>query len=384
MVILKCFRRFPAYAVPRPTSMASGTWRSVLRGISGLEAASSTPSSGFLRRWISTSTRRFVALWGNGDYGRLGLGSLESRWKPTACPFFSDDDPPVSISCGGAHTLFLTKSGKVYATGLNNFGQLGITSASSHMLEPFHISGIPGKVLQVSAGYHHSAAVTEGGKLFIWGNNSCGQLGLGKKSGVIVSTPTWVESLNGIHIKMVALGSEHSIALTGEGNVLTWGSASAGRLGHGNQSKIFSFSFNSSEYTPRLIKNLEGIKIKKVAAGMLHSACIDERGSVFIFGEQTVSKMGFSEIKNVSQPSSIQELPFSEEIACGGYHTCVVTNEGKLYSWGSNENGCLGLGCTDMVRIPQSVENCFLKSAVSEVSCGWKHTAAVSGEISSS
>ncbi|KAG0449757.1 hypothetical protein HPP92_027204 [Vanilla planifolia] len=78
------------------------------------------------------------------------------------------------------------------------------------------------------------------------------------------------------------------------------------------------------------------------------------------------------------KPSSIQELPFSEEIACGGYHTCVVTNEGKLYSWGSNENGCLGLGCTDMVRIPQSVENCFLKSAVSEVSCGWKHTAAVS------
>jgi len=38
------------------------------------------------------------------------------------------------------------------------------------------------------------------------------------------------------------------------------------------------------------------------------------------------------------------KIPFSEEVACGGYHTCVVTGNGDLYSWGSNENGCLGLG----------------------------------------
>lgn len=59
--------------------------------------------------------RRVAALWGNGDYGRLGMGALESRWSPTACPFFltgrpgdDDDDPPASLACGGAHTLFLT------------------------------------------------------------------------------------------------------------------------------------------------------------------------------------------------------------------------------------------------------------------------------------
>jgi alpha-tubulin suppressor-like RCC1 family protein len=55
--------------------------------------------------------RRFAALWGNGDYGRLGLGGLESQWRPRACTFFdtiSDGDPLASLSCGGAHTLFLT------------------------------------------------------------------------------------------------------------------------------------------------------------------------------------------------------------------------------------------------------------------------------------
>lgn len=77
--------------------------RALLRACGGKPPRFLSPS----RRFSGEAPRRFAALWGNGDYGRLGLGGLESRWKPTVCPFF-DDDPPVSIACGGAHTLFLT------------------------------------------------------------------------------------------------------------------------------------------------------------------------------------------------------------------------------------------------------------------------------------
>ncbi|KAJ0976031.1 hypothetical protein J5N97_017996 [Dioscorea zingiberensis] len=333
-------------------------------------------------RFLSTSPeppRRFVAMWGNGDYGRLGLGGLESRWRPTACTFFRDDDLPVSIACGGAHTLFLTESGRVYASGLNSFGQLGIKSGTSHVMEPVEVFGFSEKVVQISAGYHHSSAITEDGDLFTWGNNSSGQLGLGRRADSIVSTPTRVDCLVGIKVSKVALGSEHSIAITDEGSVLSWGAGGSGRLGHGHQSSILGFSMSSSEYTPRLIKNFEGTKVKRVAAGMLHSACIDEQGSVFIFGERTINKLGFGEAKNASRPLAIQELPFSEEVACGGYHTCVITNEGRLYTWGSNENGCLGLGSIDIVRTPQDLRSSLLKFPISQVSCGWKHTAAISG-----
>lgn len=72
-------------------------------------------------RWISVksngaeeaelSGKRFAALWGNGDYGRLGHGTLESQWRPKVLfPSVFDNQNLREIACGGAHTLFLTGS----------------------------------------------------------------------------------------------------------------------------------------------------------------------------------------------------------------------------------------------------------------------------------
>ncbi|VAH13872.1 unnamed protein product [Triticum turgidum subsp. durum] len=325
-------------------------------------------------RWFSSDTaavgadsgnparRRVAALWGNGDHGRLGLGALESRWSPTACPFFltRPADPPTSLACGGAHTLFLTEGGRVFATGLNDFGQLGIGSSMPHTLDPVEVSGFHEKVVQISAGNHHSCAVTADGELFVWGKNSSGQLGLGKSAGKVVSTPRKVDYLADVRVKMTALGSEHSIVVTEDGEALSWGAAGAGRLGHGHKSSFLGFAMTSNEYTPRLIKNLDGIKIKRIAAGMLHSACIDEKGTVFMFGQKT-------------------EKVVSNQASWDIFFT-VFIDRGDLYSWGSNENGCLGLGGTGMVRFPEVVRSSLFKLPVSKVSCGWKHTAAISGE----
>ncbi|KAG8485607.1 hypothetical protein CXB51_018979 [Gossypium anomalum] len=88
------------------------------------------------------------------------------------------------------------------------------------------------------------------------------------------------------------------------------------------------------EYTPRLIKKLEGIRVKRVAAGLLHSACIDgiaETGSLFVFGDKVVANLGFGEAKNATMPSMINTFPYSEEVACGGYHTCVVTSNSLIF-----------------------------------------------------
>ncbi|KAL5714539.1 HECT-type E3 ubiquitin transferase [Ranunculus cassubicifolius] len=332
---------------------------------------------GFSRRWISNSNR-FAALWGNGDYGRLGLGNLDSQWSPTICRGL-DDQNVKAISCGGAHTLFLTEAGRVFATGLNDFGQVGVSLEKGYTLEPLEVSALPKEIIHVSAGYHHSSAVTVDGELYMWGNNSSGQLGLGKSAAKKVPSPSRVDCLNGVRIKMTALGSEHSVAITDEGETLSWGAGGSGRLGHGHQSGLLGFLSSSSEFTPRLIKTLEGHKVTDVSAGFMHSACIDENGTVFIFGERSFDKLGFGKVNNATSPSMVNELPNCRGIACGGYHTCVITIGGELYTWGSNENGCLGIGCIEAIYEAERVEGPFLKFSVSTISCGWKHTAAVSG-----
>lgn len=73
-------------------------------------------------RWVSSESgrsddfdevlstgKRFAAVWGNGDFGRLGLGNLESQWRPKPIsPSAFGDQSLIEIACGGAHTLFLT------------------------------------------------------------------------------------------------------------------------------------------------------------------------------------------------------------------------------------------------------------------------------------
>lgn len=218
------------------------------------------------RRWLSSRSdwgkgKRIAAVWGNGDYGRLGLGSLDSQWKPA--PLRSSafgDQSPEAIACGGAHTLFLTGSGRLYATGLNDFGQLGVGDSHdlTYTCKPLEVTGIGKEIVRISAGYYHSCAITEDGELYMWGKNSNGQLGLGKRAAGLVSVPTKVECLAGITIKTTALGSEHSVAVTDGGESLSWGGGS-GRLGHGHESGILGILRSTRWYLisfiTRLIRN---------------------------------------------------------------------------------------------------------------------------------
>ncbi|KAH9716740.1 putative UVB-resistance protein UVR8 [Citrus sinensis] len=348
---------------------------------------------GICKRWISsTLQRRFAALWGNGDYGRLGLGSLESRWRPVVCSAF-EKHSLKALACGGAHTLFLTETGCVYATGLNDFGQLGISENIGYSLEPLRISGLKKEVVQISTGYHHSSAITVDGELYMWGKNSNGQLGLGKKAAKVIPIPTKVECLSGIFTKQAALGFEQSVAVTGGGKVLSWGAGGSGRLGHGQESSILGFlrstrhcvtsdktspilggktysdssgigsdQMSTSQGDNRYLGLVYMLFVKIAAAGFLHSACIDENGRVYIFGDRAVDKMVL--------PNSFKS---PKQLGCE-----EISGGGELYTWGSNENGCLGIGSIDVLHSPERVQGPFSESPVDQVSCGWKHTAAIS------
>jgi alpha-tubulin suppressor-like RCC1 family protein len=108
------------------------------------------------------------------------------------------------------------------------------------------------RFVHIAAGAYHSAAVSENGSVYMWGRNSQGQLGLGKRAQTKVWMAQRLEALNDLVIKMMALGSEHSLALSEEGQVLSWGASLHGRLGHGHGYNPSMFSIFR---TMRLPKN---------------------------------------------------------------------------------------------------------------------------------
>ena len=98
------------------------------------------------------------------------------------------------ISSGVAHTLVCTASGNIFAFGSSRYGQIG-SGQESNLDLPFELGKVypnhgpfdqlpmlsEERIIHVSAGYHHSAAVSSRGVLYTWGRDSEGCLGHGSE-----------------------------------------------------------------------------------------------------------------------------------------------------------------------------------------------------------
>lgn len=96
----------------------------------------------------------------------------------------------------------------------------------------------------------------DGLAVFTWGRGEDGQLGLGDTSDQ--DEPTYVDALRGVGVRQIACGSGHTLVLTTDGEVYTWGRGDDGRLGHGD---------NGWKYVPRITQSLAGQVIIQVTCG---------------------------------------------------------------------------------------------------------------------
>jgi alpha-tubulin suppressor-like RCC1 family protein len=143
------------------------------------------------------------------------------------------DSEISEISCGDLHTLFFDrKKGQVWCCGANEYGRLGGGPNWGHQdaLVPqlLEDSFAGEKVTQVCAGFNHSIALTESGRIFAWGRNDQGQLGLGDSFIDIYSMedmPRVIESekLANQKVTQISAGKGTSAALTQDGKIYYWG-----------------------------------------------------------------------------------------------------------------------------------------------------------------
>lgn len=127
------------------------------------------------------------------------------------------------------------------------------------------------KTINLSVGYRHSAAVTEDGELYTWGEGEHGRLGHGDSNGRHI--PTLVKDLT--DVGNVACGSSHTVVVSKDGKLVwSFGSGENGRLGHGTMANV---------YRPKVIDGLQGLIIQKVCAGGVFSLALTTNGQVILF-----------------------------------------------------------------------------------------------------
>jgi alpha-tubulin suppressor-like RCC1 family protein len=184
---------------------------------------------------IDTEGRAY--LWGDngnrmGGGGQLGNNSYSSSIVPSLNEALAEEGVKISsLSCGESHTLFLSDSGDVYSCGMAEYGRLGIIDNwNTDALVPHRLTEVFGedKIIQVSAGFNHSMALTSNGRIYSWGRNDQGQLGLGDTfidMHSMESVPRVVDSeeLEGKTVVKIKAGRGLSGALTSCGELYHWG-----------------------------------------------------------------------------------------------------------------------------------------------------------------
>ncbi|XP_035304437.1 probable E3 ubiquitin-protein ligase HERC6 isoform X7 [Cricetulus griseus] len=276
----------------------------------------------------------------------------------------------LQAASGERHSLLLFSNHRVYSCGDNSLGQLGQKrEQNTEQPEPIQALGTLDIDL-VSCGKEHSIAVCHKGRVFAWGAGSEGQLGIGEFKEINLM-PMRIKTLGGIKIIQVSCGHYHSLALSEDGQVFSWGKNSQGQLGLGMQS--------SSQASPQKVTSLEGIPLAQVAAGGSHSFALSLTGTSYGWGSNSVGQLALSgenSTVQISKPHSIDALKNLGVIyiSCGYEHTAVLTKDGQVFTFGDNSSGQLQNNPRGKRRGPQLVEG--IKGQVSKIECGSYHTIA--------
>ena len=152
-----------------------------------------------------------VFMFGCGLSGRLGSGNQLDQWTPQPLLGSLDQVQIVEISLGYHHSLAVDVTGRVWCWGGNDHGQLGLGDRLARGT-PELLSSFPDEIVALSCGAFHSAAVSAVGDLWTWGNGRSGQLGFGDTASS--SVPRLVSSLNGMDVCLVSCGGDYTIAVT--------------------------------------------------------------------------------------------------------------------------------------------------------------------------
>ncbi len=296
--------------------------------------------------------------------------NVSASWIPSSAM--------MKTAAGRGFTVLLDSTARMHTVGDNGEGQLGRGSIGAENAMVLRRVGSLDNVVYIAAGSQHGAAITEHGKLYTWGRNRHGMCcPCASKRHVLVPTQTlnvktvwrlWTRCLSfgaftyeahaidrnkeersewekrkavftergeksfvknaGWRIAFVACGVDHTVAVTRDGAVFTFG----------------------NDMPPQLV-TFPGACVRRIvvcAAGADHTMLVSDKGSLFGMGRSYLGALGLGDTLSSKRPMQLDAAHFEDRAvvaaACGLAHTLLLTADGVAYSMGSPRLGATGRG----------------------------------------
>jgi len=343
----------------------------------------------------SVTAHGAVQCWGDDTYGQLGNSTGDSSAVPATVMDLTSGI--ASVSAGqSTWACAVTAGGAVLCWG-NNTSAGGLGDGSTLVSSaPVQVKGLTSGVTAVSVGGNGSAcAITAGGSVKCWGDDTYGELGDGSAADSAVDAQAPVACLRGMEcpdaatpsssvpvqvtgltsgVTAVSVGNNFACAITARGGVKCWGDNTSGQLGDGS---------TTSRSVPVQVAGLTS-GVTSISAGGTEAACfacaVTSGGNVMCWGAYDEGQLGIPSTTGAT-PVQVQGIRGATSVSVGGFSACAVASGGSVMCWGGDNDGELGNGTMtsanvteNIVRVPVQVSG--LTSGVTNVSVGFRSACA--------
>jgi alpha-tubulin suppressor-like RCC1 family protein len=317
-----------------------------------------------------------VALWGSNAYGEMGDGTKENRFVPFVHPTLSNIR---DVAGGRTHMIAADGEGRAWVWGSNAGGQLGfpveeLTESLVPIVHP-ELSG----VVAVAAGTDHSLALLEDGTVLAWGANHFGQLGDGTTTDRPRPLPVTIP--DPVPVTAIATAYFTNFAILADGRVYGWGWNRFGMVGIGTTDESIV------DPTPVLgekgVGVLEGVR--ELVTGDVHTLVRLRDETLLAWGRDNKGQLGrgvpggrpypvrtYRGRFDTASGGALREVAF---LRVGCVHSLAVERDGDFWYWGWNEFGQLGIPLEPFQLINRPTRHSLSgKTRVIDVAAGLGHT----------
>jgi alpha-tubulin suppressor-like RCC1 family protein len=389
----------PVNSTPVTVSVTDSNWSQVSAG---------------MRHTCAMKNDGRIFCWGDGEYGQLGDNSTSGSTVPVQENTLATDW--AQLSTGSYHNCALKNDGRIFCWGGNGNGELGNNSASGSLV-PVQENTAATDWAQVSAGSYHTCAVKKAGRIFCWGRGTEGQLGNNSTSGSLVPVQEYTAANDWAQ---VSAGTYQTCAMKNDGRLFCWGYGEWANLGDGSiggslvpvqistaandwaqvsdgtyhtcavkkDGRLFCWGFvqygelGNNSAGGSLVPVQEYTAANdwaQVSAGNYNTCAVKQDGRLFCWGRGMEGQL--NDNLTLASPVPVQENTTAADwaqVSVGGYHTCAVKQDGRIFCWGDDRYGQLGNNSTSRSLVP--VQEYAAANDWAQVTTGWGHTCAVKND----